>query len=351
MNDIRIRNWNELNDAVFCDSWFAPHGRFRGPFLFRGMANAGWDLQTSLMRLGGRYHAVEGSLLRNFRKYGHGRADSRDSFWHWLVVAQHHGLPTRLLDWTVSPLIAAHFATDDLAEFSSDGVLWQVDWVQVHEALPDDLKTLLRGERAYVFTTAMLDKYASSLAEFDAKVAAGGAPVPLFLEPPALNERIVNQWSFLSLMSPSMARLDEWLGANPGLFRKIVIPASVKLEIRDKLDANNINERMIYPGLDGLSKWLKRYYSPLNLLELTYSSPDGNEERTVAIIERIENGILSVRVFAGNEPPRVTRIQSCENGGWHDLEDRRSIIVKPRPRAALTRAALDYLEHRPDDPM
>jgi len=43
--------------------------------------------------------------------------------------------------------------------------------------------------------------------------------------------------------------------------KKIIIPRHLKLEFRDKLDQLNINERIIYPGLDGLSKWLTRNYS------------------------------------------------------------------------------------------
>ena len=56
--------------------------------------------------------------------------------------------------------------------------------------------------------------------------------------------------------------LDDWLNRHPQLWRQIIIPAELKWEIRDKLDQANITERVLLPGLDGLSCWLKRHYSP-----------------------------------------------------------------------------------------
>ena len=87
-------------------------------------------------------------------------------------------------------------------------------------------------------------------------------PFVLFLEPPSLDDRIVNQFALFSLISSPVVQLDAWLGAHPGLCRKVVIPAALKWEVRDKLDQANVTERVLFPGLDGLSRWLKRYYTP-----------------------------------------------------------------------------------------
>jgi hypothetical protein len=63
-------------------------------------------------------------------------------------------------------------------------------------------------------------------------------------------------------MSSPTAALHAWLADHPRLFRRLLIPADLKWEVRDKLDQANINERTLFPGMDGLSRWLGRYYLP-----------------------------------------------------------------------------------------
>ena len=89
-------------------------------------------------------------------------------------------------------------------------------------------------------------------------------PFVIFFEPPSIDDRIVNQFAFFSVLSDSGIILNSWLGDKNDMWRKIIIPAGLKWEIRDKLDQANITERVLFPGLDGLSKWLARHYSPKN---------------------------------------------------------------------------------------
>ena len=56
--------------------------------------------------------------------------------------------------------------------------------------------------------------------------------------------------------------VDDWLAREKGLHKRVILPRSLKWEIRDKLDQCNITERVLFPGLDGLSSWLKRHYTP-----------------------------------------------------------------------------------------
>ncbi len=259
MEQVTVRSWRELQDVVFADSWIESIGRFRSPFAFRGGGDARSDLRTGLRKLGGAPERQEGHLLRNFRKYAHRDAVPGDSVWNWLALGQHHGLPTRLLDWSFSPNVGLHFATDDTDRYGVDGVLWCVDYVRIHEMLPEALRGVLSREGSQVFTAEMLHRAAPTLERFD---ALSPEPFVLFLEPPSLDDRIVNQFALFSLISSPSLQLEQWLERNPGLCRKVVIPSALKWEVRDKLDQANVTERVLFPGLDGLSRWLKRYYTP-----------------------------------------------------------------------------------------
>jgi hypothetical protein len=259
MEELRVENWNELQDALFAESWIEEIGRHRSRYAFRGLSDARDRLETTLIRLGGDYAGLERHLLRNFRKYAHRRVVERDSVWHWLSVAQHYGLPTRLMDWTYSPFAALHFATADIRRFDCDGAVWGANYLRTHQLAPARLRDQLDREGANVFTVEMLAESVASLDELDALCPE---PYALFFEPPSIDDRIINQFAFFCVISDPHVALDDWLAEREGLARKIIIPAELKWEIRDKLDQSNVTERVLFPGLEGLTAWLKRHYSP-----------------------------------------------------------------------------------------
>src|SRR3954469_8019164 len=128
MKELRVSTWSELQERLHEDSWKESLGRFRSDFAFRGMSDLGRSLTTTLMRLGGDAANHERHLLRNFRKYAQQDAVHDDSIWNWLALGKHHGLPSRLLDWSYSPAVALHFLTADAAKFDVDGVVWCIDF-------------------------------------------------------------------------------------------------------------------------------------------------------------------------------------------------------------------------------
>jgi hypothetical protein len=258
-NDIIVNSWSELCDYLYDNSWKHDLGRYRTDYAFRGLSDKNFDLKNSFLRNCGTNTTLEYHLLRSFRKYAQLEPSVDLSEWRLLTIAQHHGLPTRLLDWTYSPFVAAHFATDDISRYDRDGVIWNVDFVKVNRMLPEPLKHVLGETGSNAFTIEMIEEAVRNLKEFD---ALDPGNLVIFFEPPSIAARIVNQYAFFSAMSSATTILDDWLLKHPDSFRRIIIPKELKWEVRDKLDQANITERILFPGLDGLAEWLRRYYRP-----------------------------------------------------------------------------------------
>jgi hypothetical protein len=256
--EYRIASWAHLQDLLFSDTYDEKIDRHRSSFIYRGMNDANKTLKTSLARLGGNYPMLEKHLIRNFKKYAHTSALIGRSNWNWLALAQHHGLPSRLLDWTYSPYVALHFALNDLQTYDRDGVIWVLNYVKINQYLPKKLKDVIEKESSNTFTADMMDSVCRTLEELD---GLHDEDFLLFLEPPSLDDRIVNQFALFSLLNNSRTLLDDWLEDHDQFYHRIIIPKELKWEIRDKLDQANITERVLFPGLDGLSMWLKRHYS------------------------------------------------------------------------------------------
>jgi hypothetical protein len=258
---ITVNSWRELQDALYVDSWNDQLQRHRSAYVYRGLEDIGYELTTTLNRLGESH--LEKHLLRNFRKYAQKQLKSEyTSIWNWLALAQHHGLPTRLLDWTYSPYVALHFATANFNRYRQDGVIWAVNYVDAKSYLPDQLSLVIEEEGSHIFTAEMLQRVVGSLPQLGMLKKDNFA---IFFEPPSIDDRIVNQYAVFSMMSNPNVVISDWVKTRQVRHFKIIIPAELKWEIRDKLDQSNINERVLFPGLDGLANWLKRHYRDVRL--------------------------------------------------------------------------------------
>jgi len=239
-------------------------GRRRDYSVYRGDSDATRPLLTSLDKLGGlspphtKAH-LEEHILRNFIRYS--RPYLQQPYandWELLIIAQHHGLPTRLLDWTYSPLVAANFATLG-SNVKGDRVIWKLNWKQLHEHF---------NLRPIAFLVQDLDrvlneKGISSPWDLFNAPRTDETAFACMLEPPALDARIVAQSATFTLCSDKTKSFDQIL-CDHGLqsaLRRFVIPANKVDLIRDQLDLCAIEERRLFPDLDGVAAEMRRYYS------------------------------------------------------------------------------------------
>jgi hypothetical protein len=259
LKSVPIHTLGELIDRVTPDKPDPITGRRRDAGVYRGGSDANAPLLTSLDRLGGgKPHTkadLEAHILRNFIRYSRpflGREPAND--WEHLVSAQHHGAPTRLLDWTYSPLVAAFFATR--AGGNCDRVIWRLDWQPIHEKFDLPPRSLMPSELGEMFEKGA---HFSPWDLFDAK---GRHTFAALIEPPSLDTRLVTQSAVFTLSSDKRTSFDRFLVDHDqeSALTKFVIAADEVGRFRDQLDLVGMDERRLFPDLDGVAASLRRYY-------------------------------------------------------------------------------------------
>lgn len=125
--------------------------------LYRGHADVAWSLQPSAYRPGRKGITDRDTLHRWSRVAARFASPVPRNDIEWLVLAQHYGVPTMLLDWTESPLIALFFACH--GEDGADGCVWQVRtcsaFIHFHYHETVDPFRRLRNRPGLIWATAM----------------------------------------------------------------------------------------------------------------------------------------------------------------------------------------------------
>ena len=262
IREIRISRVEDLIPLLSDQPYRPDLGRNRSLYVYRGMANADFTMVTSLRRnCKELQRELEPAILKNFAKYAVLEDPTiAQSVWRQMFLGQHHGLPTRLLDWTQSALVALHFAVseDNLEHMElHDCMVWRVDIKELHALLPPRYQDIMALNKAEVFSVDMLDRAAADIAAYDRDM---GDDAMVVIEPPSIDSRIVNQYSFFSVIPMDMEDVEGFLDRRTRNTVKYVIDRSLRWRVRDMLDQLNMSERLVYPGLDGLSRWIARHY-------------------------------------------------------------------------------------------
>lgn len=151
--------------------------------------------------------------------------------WDWLALAQHHGLATRLLDWTLNPLAALWFAVEKPPIDKGSGVVWVFKPAKNDFVDPRGQASPFEGERTKVFQPNHIT----------GRIVAQGGWF-------TVHKYMVNQSRFIPL--DKIGRLKKAL-------TKIVVPAGKFADLRYELDRCGINNALLFPGLDGLCNYIQ----------------------------------------------------------------------------------------------
>lgn len=238
-------------------------------WVFRGQRSKHWGLFTSLDRAFTRadldkasWRHMEEGLVREFQRristVDH-RIETPDSdnVLAWMALMQHHGTPTRLLDWTYSFFVALFFAIENAEE---DAAVFAIDarWCNRKS------RSLLPDSEASAHLIAG-DPYVTSSATFRSLFARSAEqPLVYRVNSFQLNPRLAVQQGLFLCPGAIECGFEENLGVlmgddGPCPVRKWIIPTSLHRPLLRELAYMNIGRHSLFPGLDGLAQSLAPY--------------------------------------------------------------------------------------------
>jgi hypothetical protein len=192
----------------------------------------------------------EQEVLKRFRQSSHLLLDKtpKTSF-DWLFWMQHYGVPTRLLDWTESPLTALYFAVEDSREWSAAGALWILDPIAMNRnaGIHDD---------SGLFLPAFENVY---LKNYDPDVLAqekSTTLLPLAAIATRNNPRIQAQLGVFTIHHRNKKPIDEIAGGEHVM--KCTIPAEAKSKILKELHVLGIDRFAVFPEIASIGHNIRR---------------------------------------------------------------------------------------------
>ena len=206
---------------------------------FRGHADSSWALLPSLARRE-RFIDLEGRLYYGFTSLGGHLIPPGATGWDILFLMQHHGIPTRLLDWSENFAVALHFAIQNR---KSESAIWILD--------PYDLNEQALGvQKVKYLNQDFQDGYEYYFIpdideEFPADVIAIGSD--------SRTSRVRSQRGVFTLHQNLDQALEE---IYPSALKKIILPREAVSQARRFLRLAGVNEFSLFPDLDGLARHL-----------------------------------------------------------------------------------------------
>jgi FRG domain len=243
MHELKVSSWEEFN------AWNAS----RDGWAFRGEHDASWPLISSLARRLAQmkvpralWREREERALRVFRRKAHvylpDRSVLEDSL-RCLAMMQHHGAPTRLLDFTKSPYVAAFFALESAL---SDSAVYALNTPVLASMAPAQDRDLTRDA---------IDPRLPG--NFERYFTAGTQPLVWFGEPSEMDRRLVAQSGLLvvpGLLDAPLATLLTTYPSEAPLIEKVVLTHSMRSAAMHALYRMNITHATLFPDLDGLAR-------------------------------------------------------------------------------------------------